>query len=99
MNQNPTLLILGALSLGVMGEPASKFGCRKASPTVRVKLYLCLSQFPTEGTLQAHCIPVMDSHKTENHPNGEIIIGDTEYDGRVILYVIKGKLTPFRVRG
>ncbi|KAK7703324.1 hypothetical protein SLS57_010973 [Botryosphaeria dothidea] len=22
----------------------------------------------------------MDSHKTENHPNGEIIIGDTEYD-------------------
>lgn len=39
----------------------------------------------------------MDSHKTENHPNGEIIIGDKKYDGRVILYVIKGKLTHFRV--
>lgn len=33
----------------------------------------------------------MDDRKGENRPNGEIIVGDTDYDGRVILYVIKGK--------
>lgn len=24
------------------------------------------------------------------HPNGEVVIGDMEHDGRVILYIIKG---------
>lgn len=28
------------------------------------------------------------------HTNGEVIIGDMEYDGRVILYIIKGPLSP-----
>ena len=26
--------------------------------------------------------------------NGEVVIGDMEYDGRVILYIIKGHLSP-----
>ena len=28
-----------------------------------------------------------------NTANGEVITGDVEYDGRVVLYIIKGKLS------
>lgn len=26
-----------------------------------------------------------------NQPNGEVVVGDVEHDGRVVLYIIKGK--------
>lgn len=35
----------------------------------------------------------MEEAKNETRPNGEIVVGDCDYDGRVILYVIKGQLS------
>lgn len=36
----------------------------------------------------------MSSTTLVNPPNGEVVIGDKDYDGRVILYIIKGPDTP-----
>lgn len=31
-----------------------------------------------------------DSLASKEKKNGEVVIGDVEYDGRVVLYIIKG---------
>ena len=33
----------------------------------------------------------MSSNAILSDPNGAVVMGDVEYDGRVILYIIKGK--------
>lgn len=34
----------------------------------------------------------MSSNTISSDPNGAVVMGDMEYDGRVILYIIKGKV-------
>lgn len=40
---------------------------------------------------------VTAKQNTSNGPDGEVLIGDPEFDGRIILYVIKGSLTGARL--
>jgi hypothetical protein len=40
-------------------------------------------------------LEMVDAFAAMEKKNGEVVIGDVEYDGRVILYIIKGSITLF----
>lgn len=77
------------LSLDHIQEPAPSyteiraFGIPSAAetPPSDTKSYRSLSEMSTE-----------DSTVTSTEINGEVVMGDMVYDGRVILYIIKGIL-------
>lgn len=49
--------------------------------------YICPSKSPLQHIKYSMALT---NPQAQTGPQGEIVIGDVEYDGRVILYVIKG---------